>query len=114
MPGQFASSITATLDPSGTTLTPRTNQVDLGLAKRMKFGRIRIDPKVDLFNALNSSDYYSVTATTFSPILNPAAADPAHSAALPANATGTQFTSYHQPARFLQGRIVRIGANITW
>src|SRR5262249_61602769 len=50
------------LDPTGVTQTPRTNQVDFGLAKRMKFGRLRIDPKIDLFNALNSDDYYSVTS----------------------------------------------------
>ena len=74
---------------------------------------MRIDPKIDLFNALNSHDY-SVSSAAFSPILDPNSADPTHSAALPANASGTNFPSYHQPARFLQGRIVRLGANITW
>ena len=49
---------------------PRNNELDFGIAKRLKFGRIRIDPKVDMFNALNSDDYYSVTSTAFSPILN--------------------------------------------
>jgi len=107
-------SISATLDPSGTTLTPRTNQVDFGIAKRLKFGRIRIDPKIDMFNALNSDDYYSVTSTTFSPILNPNVANNTTAPAIPNNATGTQFPSFRQPSRFLQGRIFRIGANITW
>ena len=114
IPGQFATTRSAPLDPSGVTLTPRTNQVDFGISKRLKFGRIRIDPKVDMFNALNSDDYYAVTAATFSPILNTAAADPTHSPALPSLAAGTTFTAYHQPARFLQGRIFRLGANITW
>ena len=82
------------------------------MAKRLKFGRIRIDPKIDLFNALNSDDYYTVTATTFSPILNTAASDPTHSPALPTLTNG--FTTYRQPSRFLQGRIVRLGANVTW
>jgi hypothetical protein len=106
--------LTATLTPTGVDLTPRTNQVDFGLAKRMRFGRVRFDPKIDLFNALNSDDYYSVVSNVFTPALDPNAADPTHSPAIPAKAAGTQFTSYHQPARFLQGRIVRLGANITW
>jgi hypothetical protein len=112
VPGQIATSLTAQLDAPGTTLTPRTNQVDFGLAKRMKFGRVRVDPKIDLFNALNSNDYYAVTTTAFNPRLDPNAADPTHSAALPALTNG--FATYHQPSRFLQGRIVRLGANITW
>jgi hypothetical protein len=112
VPGQVATTLTATLDPANTTLTPRNNQVDFGIAKRMKFGRLRVDPKIDLFNALNSDDYYSVTTATFSPIVNPAAADPTHSPALPALTNG--FATYRQPSRFLQGRIMRLGANITW
>ena len=99
-------------DPAGVTLTPRTNQVDFGIAKRLKFGRIRIDPKIDLFNALNSDDYYAVTTSNFSPILNASASDPSHSPALPAKTNG--YPTYHQPSRFLQGRIVRLGANVTW
>jgi hypothetical protein len=108
--------LSATLDPAGTTPTPRTNQVDLGFSKRLKFGRVRIDPKVDMFNALNSDDYYRVTTAAFSPILNPAlsAATAVTSPAIPANTTATNFPGYHQPARFLQGRIFRLGANITW
>ena len=58
------------LDAAGVTLTPRTNQVDFGISKRLKFGRLRFDPKVDLFNALNSDDYYSVVSTTFAPAPN--------------------------------------------
>jgi hypothetical protein len=113
-PTAVASTVTANLTPSNVELTPRNNQVDFGIAKRMKFGRVRVDPKVDLFNALNSDDYYSVVSSNFIPVLDANAADPTHSAAKPANAAGTQFTSFRQPARFLQGRIVRIGANITW
>jgi hypothetical protein len=90
--------------------------VDFGIAKRLKFGRLRIDPKVDMFNALSSDDYYAVTTTTFAPILNPtlAAATAMTSPAVPINSTGTNFPGYHQPSRFLQGRIFRLGANITW
>ena len=114
IPGQIGTTVSVPLDPSGVDQTPRNNQLDFGLAKRVKIGRVRLDPKIDLFNALNSSDYYSVVSTTFSPILNSAAADPVHSPALPALSGGTLPTTYHQPARFLQGRIVRLGLNVTW
>jgi hypothetical protein len=106
--------LSATLDPSNVALTPRTNQVDFGVAKRMRFGRLRVDPKIDLFNAFNSDDYYSVSSTTFIPKLDPNAADPTHAPAIPGTSGTAKFTTYHQPARFLQGRIVRIGANVTW
>ena len=108
------SSSVVPLDPAGVTLTPRTNQVDLGIAKRMKFGRLRVDPKIDLFNALNSSDYFTVRSTSFSPILNTAAASPTTSPALPANAAGTSYTSFRAPGSILQGRLLRIGANVSW
>jgi hypothetical protein len=102
------------LTAPATTLTPRTNQVDFGLSKRVTFGRLRVDPRVDLFNLLNSNDYYSVRSTSFSPILDSSSPDPTHSPALPALAAGTSYTNYLAPARFLQGRILKIGFNVTW
>jgi hypothetical protein len=113
-PSMIGTSASVPLDPAGVTLTPRTNQVDFGIEKRLKFGRLRFDPRIDLFNAFNSDAYYAVVSTSFSPILNTAAADPAHSAALPSLASGTKFTAYHQPARFLQGRILKLGFNLSW
>src|SRR5205823_5983776 len=101
------------LDAPSTTLTPRTNQVDFGLSKRMKFGRLRVDPKFDLFNLFNSSDYYSVRSTTFSPILNTSVSDPTHAPALPSLASGTNYTNYLSPARFLQGRILNLGLSVS-
>jgi hypothetical protein len=102
------------LDAPQVTLTPRTNQLDFGLSKRMKFGRLRVDPKLDLFNLLNSNDYFSVRSTSFSPIPNMSVSDPTHSAALPAPAAGTSYTNYRAPARFLQGRILKLGFNVSW
>jgi hypothetical protein len=99
------------LDAPSTTLTPRTNQVDLGLSKRLKIGRFRFDPKIDLFNALNSSDYYSVRSTSFSPVVGP---DGITGRAQPSLASGTNYTNYRAPARFLQGRIVKLGFNLMW
>jgi len=101
----------STLTTAGTQLTPRTNQVDFGVAKRLKFGRVRFDPRVDLFNAFNSDDYYAVVSSVFSPTLGP---NGVSAPAVPANAAGTNYTAYHQPARFLQGRIVKIGFNASW
>jgi hypothetical protein len=104
-------SLSAVLQLGATDLTPRNNQVDFGIAKRLKIGRVRIDPKVDMFNALNSDDYYSVTSTAFTPIAL-TAGQPTNVAASPTLTNG--FTTFLQPGRFLQGRIFRLGANITW
>ncbi len=48
------------LIPPGTELTPRVNQLDLSVSKRITVGGIKIDPKLDIFNALNSDDYFTV------------------------------------------------------
>ena len=110
-PGLIMPSATINLNPANTQLTPRTNEIDFGVAKRVKIGRVRLDPRIDLFNALNSSDYYSVRSTVFSPIVGPGGTS---ASALPSLAAGTNYSFYNQPARFLDGRIVRIGFNITW
>jgi hypothetical protein len=99
------------LDAPGIALTARTNQLDLGVSKRISFHGFRFDPKIDLFNALNSSDYYSVRSTSFSPIVGPAGVT---GPALPSLAAGTNYTNYRAPARFLQGRILKLGFNLTW
>jgi hypothetical protein len=110
-PGQVMGAISTPLDPANVTLTPRTNEVDMGLAKQVKIGRLRIDPKIDVFNLLNTSDYFSVKSTAFSPIVGPGGTS---AAALPALATGTAYTSFRAPASILQGRLLRIGANVSW
>jgi hypothetical protein len=102
---QISSSISVPLDAAGTTLTPRTNQLDLGVAKRVSMGHLRIDPKVDLFNAFNSAAYFTVRSTAFSPIVGP---NGTSAPALPAS------SSFRGPGSVLQGRILRVGANVTW
>jgi len=109
--GQVSPSISVPLDAPNTWLTPRTNQVDIGVAKRLTFGRLKVDPKVDLFNALNSSAYFTVRSTTFSPVVGP---DGALAPGLPAPAPGSSYTNYRAPGSVLQGRILRVGANVTW
>ena len=107
----ISSSISVPLDAAGTTLTPRVNQLALGIAKRLKFGRLRIDPKIDLFNVLNSDAFFSVKSTAFSPIVGPAGVS---GPAVGALAAGTSFTSFRQPSSEVDGRLLRIGANVTW
>ena len=47
-------------------------------------------PKLDIFNALNSDDYTSVSSTQFG------------------------AATYMRPSVILQGRIIRIGADVRW
>jgi len=47
-------------------------------------------PKIDFFNALNSDDYSAVSSTIYG------------------------ARDYLQPSVVLQGRIIRIGAEVTW
>ena len=84
---------------AGTEQTPRLNQLDLSFAKRITVGRFKIDPKIDIFNALNTDAYFTVRSTTFSPI------------AAGATATGLNGSggSYLLPSSIIQGRIIRIG-----
>jgi hypothetical protein len=86
-------SLNVPLIPTGTELTPRINQVDFSVGKRFNFERLRIEPKIDLFNAFNSSDYYTVRSMVYS------------------TAAGA---TYKQPGSILQGRIIRLGAVLNW
>ena len=102
--GINAGSFTVPLDAPGTLLTPRVNQLDLSFSKRITVGSIKFDPKIDIFNALNSDDYFTVRSPTFSPISNPALA----------TAFNGSGGTYLQPGSILQGRIIRLGAVVTW
>ena len=97
-PGLVSSSLLVPLAPPGVELTPRLNQVDFSLAKRITFRGIRFDPKVDLFNAFNSSDYFSVRTTSFTPTAT----------------AGTSAGTYMFPGSILQGRLLRVAAVINW
>ena len=93
IPGMNQSMLNVPLIPTGTELTPRINQVDFSVGKRFALERLRIEPKIDLFNAFNSSDYYTVRTLVYS------------------TAVGA---TYKQPGSILQGRIVRLGAVVSW
>ncbi len=73
-----------------TEFTPRINQLDLSASKRFEFSKITVLPKLDVFNALNSDDYTSVVTAQFG------------------------AATYMRPSTVLQGRIIRIGADVRW
>jgi len=104
VPGQITGSLAVPLVPPGIEMTPRVTQLDLSISKRLTFGSVRIDPKLDIFNALNSDDYYSVRSTTYTPTTNPA---------LQTGLNGSGGT-YLLPQSVLQGRLLRIAAVINW
>ena len=74
--GINSGTFTVPLDAPGTLLTPRVTQLDLSFSKRITAKGIKIDPKIDIFNALNSDDYFSVRGTTFTPTTNSALTTP--------------------------------------
>lgn len=73
-----------------TEYTPRINQVDFSVSKRFQARMFSVQPKVDFFNALNSDDYSSVATAQFG------------------------ARTYLQPSVILQGRIIRVGVDMTW
>jgi hypothetical protein len=95
IPGMTMASLGVPLVAPGTELTPRLSQIDLSFAKRISFERLKISPKVDIFNMLNSSDYFTVQSLTYQSAAAAAAA-------------------YKQPGSILQGRIIRLGAVVNW
>jgi hypothetical protein len=66
------------------------NQLDLRGSKVFTVGRTRIEGQVELFNVMNSDAALTVRGTNF----------------------GT--AAYQQAASTIQGRIVRIGAQLKW
>jgi hypothetical protein len=87
VPGMNQSSINVPLVAPGTELTPRITQVDFSVAKKFVFERIRVSPKIDIFNAFNSSAYYTVSTLSYST---------------------TAGAAYKRPESILPGRILRL------
>jgi carboxypeptidase family protein len=86
-----------------TQLTPRINQVDFSIAKRVTLGRMRLDPKIDIFNLLNSDDYFNVRSGAGVP-----------SAFTPTATPGVSSGTYLLPGSIVQGRLVRLAAVLNW
>ena len=78
------------LTPPNSVLSPRTTQVDFSASKAFNFNRFRVSPKMDVFNAFNSDDYQNVQTLQYG------------------------AAAYGRPTTILQGRIVRVGADVSW
>jgi len=85
-PGMTVASLSVPLVAPNTEFGDRINQLDFNVTKTIKIGRASIQPKFDLFNALNVSPVYAVRGLNF----------------------GT--TSYMQPSSILVGRVFQLGA----
>jgi hypothetical protein len=105
VPGMNAASFSVPLIAPSTENTPRLAQLDLALSKRVSVRRLRFEPKIDLFNALNSSDHFSVRTTTFTPTSVPGVS---------ALGAGGTPAAYLAPSSILQGRLLRVGLNVAW
>jgi len=93
IPGMVQPSINIPLIAPGKEMTPRLNQLDLSFSKRVNLERVRLEPRVDLFNTFNSSAYYSVRSLVYS--------------------TASTAT-YKLPGSVLLGRVVRLGLNVNF
>jgi hypothetical protein len=83
-------SLSIPLRPFGTEFLDRLNQLDVRGSKVFTIGRTRVEGQVELFNVLNSDAALTVRGTNF----------------------GT--AAYQQAASAIQGRIIRIGAQMKW
>ncbi len=97
-PGLISSPNNVSLIAPDTEQLPRLNQVDLSIGKRIKFGRATIDPKLDIFNAFNSSAYFTDKTEAFTATATP----------------GVSAGAYLWPGSILQGRLLRIAAVLNW
>jgi hypothetical protein len=89
IPGQNGT-LTIPLLAPGTERTPRLTQLDLSVTKPFQFAGLHIAPKLDFFNVLNSDDYFTVRTLVFG------------------------GSTYLQPGTIMQGRIIRLGAELKW
>jgi len=85
-PGMNVASLSVPLIAPNTEFGDRINQLDLNVTRTIRIGRSSVQPKFDLFNALNVSPVYAVRSLNF----------------------GTP--SYLQPSSILVGRVFQVGA----
>ena len=90
IPALGPATLNVPLTAPNTVLSPRTTQVDFSASKAFHFGRMRVSPKMDVFNAFNSDDYQNVQTLQYGTL------------------------TYGRPTTILQGRIVRVGADVSW
>jgi len=83
-------SLTVPLVPPGTEFLPRLNQLDLGVAKSLSVGAVRVQGQIDVFNVFNKSTILGYRSTNFA------------------------TAAYLQPSTVLQARMVRLGMQLRW
>jgi hypothetical protein len=76
------------VQPSGAIRQPSATIVDLNVQKSLKMGRMRLSPRIDVFNILNASGIQSYITQ-----LGP---------------------SYGNAITILDGRLIKFGANVNW
>jgi hypothetical protein len=76
------------VEPSGTNRLPNITMIDMNLKKTLKFGKMRLEPRVDVFNLFNVAGITSETT-----LLGP---------------------SYGNAIEILGGRLIKFGANFNW
>lgn len=89
-PNLSEASLTIPLRPFGTEFLDRLNQLDLRGSKVFTLGRTRLEAQLELFNVLNSDAALTVRGTNF----------------------GT--AAFQQASGAVQGRIIRVGAQMKW
>ena len=87
-PGGRTQSVNVQLIPPGTKFADRWNQLDVSVNKTFTRGRVKLRPKVEVFNVLNSSVVLAELQTF--------------------------GTSLGKPSETLQGRFVKLGASVTF
>ncbi len=90
-----AGSVTTQLIAPGTLYGPRVTQLDGRVGKLFKIDRVRLQASLDVFNVLNSSAALSLN-NTFTP------------------ATATTSNPWQSPTSILQGRLFKIGAQLSF
>ena len=90
IPGLTTATLNVPLIAPGTEQTPRITQLDVAVGKWITRGGLRVQPKLEVFNALNSADFFTVRTQVFG------------------------GSTYMQPGSVLQGRILRVAAEMKW
>jgi hypothetical protein len=85
-----SASVTVPLVAPGTEFLPRLRQLDLSLAKWFQMGRTRVQGQLDIFNVFNANTEVTYRSTNYA------------------------TAAYLQPSSVLQGRVLRLGAQVRW
>jgi hypothetical protein len=89
-PGMTVANLSVPLVAPGTESTDRVQQLDINLGKWITVGKLRLQPEVSLFNALNNLAVYAFRTENY------------------------LTSSYFQPSTTLPPRILRLGVQFKW